>query len=111
VFHVAPNQDGRWRDALPGALLTTVLWLIVTAGFHLYLLLTADANPVLGAFGGGVIVMIWVYLLSLALLVGGELNATLDARRDRSASGATDAAAPDGEAPDGPASSRHSPRP
>ena len=110
VFHVAPNQDGRWRDALPGALLTTVLWLIVTAGFHLYLLLTADANPVLGAFGGGVIVMIWVYLLSLALLVGGELNATLDARRDRSASGATDAAA-GGEAPDGPAPSRHSPRP
>ncbi len=115
LFRVAPNRDGRWREALPGALLTTGLWLVVTAGFHLYLVLTADANPVLGAFGGGMIVMIWVYLLSVALLVGGELNAAL-IRRRRSPSRAPDRAepdgeAPDGEAPDGPAPLRHSPRP
>jgi membrane protein len=110
LFHVAPNREGGWREALPGALLTTGLWLVVTAGFHIYLALTADANPVLGAFGSGVIVMIWVYLLSVALLVGGELNAAL-VRRRRSPSGAPDPAGSDGEAPDGPASSRQSPRP
>jgi membrane protein len=75
LLHVAPNRAQRWRDALPGALLTTALWLAASLGFHLYLVVAADANPVLGAFGGGVIVMIWVYLLSLALLLGGELNA------------------------------------
>ena len=100
VFHVAPNREGRWRDALPGALLTTCLWLAASAGFHLYLLLTADANPVLGAFGGGVIVMIWVYLLSIALLLGGELNATLVARRRRSASETPEDTAPEDTAPE-----------
>ncbi|MGJ7450407.1 YihY/virulence factor BrkB family protein [Aquipuribacter sp. MA13-6] len=77
VFHAAPNTRTRWRDALPGASLTAVLWLLGSAGFHLYLVLVADGNPILSAFGGGVIVMLWVYLLCLSLLLGGQLNAVL----------------------------------
>jgi membrane protein len=80
LFHYAPSRRTRWRDALPGALLTATLWLLATAGFHLYLRIAAAGNPVLGAFGGGVIVMTWSYLLSLALMLGGELNATLHPR-------------------------------
>jgi len=79
IFHYAPNRRTAWRAALPGAALTTSLWLLATAGFHLYLRIAAGTNPVLGAFGGGVIVMTWIYLLTLALLLGGELNATLEA--------------------------------
>ncbi len=56
---------------------TTALWLVASAGFRVYLEIAADGNPVLGAFGGGAIVMTWAYLLSLALLLGGELNAVL----------------------------------
>lgn len=77
LFHLAPNRRTRWREAVPGALLTAVLWVVATGGFSLYLRLVGDQNPVLGAFGGGIIVMTWAYLLSLALLVGGELNAIL----------------------------------
>lgn len=77
LFHVAPNRPTRWRDGVPGALLTAVLWLLGSGGFHLYLLLVSGGNPILGAFGGGVIVMMWVYLLCLALLLGGQLNAVL----------------------------------
>ena len=81
LFHYAPSRRTRWRDALPGAVLTTALWLAATGGFHLYLRIAAGANPVLGAFGGGVIVMTWVYLLSLSLLLGGEVNSMLRAGR------------------------------
>lgn len=80
LYHLAPNRRGRWRDALPGAFLTTVLWLVASLGLHVYVRLAAGANPVIGAFGGGAIVMIWVYLLCLALLLGGELNAVLQRR-------------------------------
>lgn len=76
LFRLAPNQPGRWRDELPGALITTVLWMASTWGLHFYVVLVAGANPVLGAFGGGLILLIWAYLLALALLVGGEFNAT-----------------------------------
>ena len=76
LFRMAPNQPGRWRDELPGAVLTTVLWIAATLGLHFYVVLVAGTNPVLGAFGGGLIVLLWAYLLALALLVGGEFNAT-----------------------------------
>ncbi|WP_380167806.1 YihY/virulence factor BrkB family protein [Jannaschia sp. R86511] len=93
LLRAAPNARTRWRDALPGAVLTTSLWLLGSAGFHLYLVLVADGNPILGAFGGGVIVMVWVYLLSLSLLLGGQLNSVLLSRP--AATSATAAAARD----------------
>lgn len=83
LFRVAPNRASTWLDTLPGAVLTTALWAVASAGLHGYLRVAAGTNPVIGAFGGGVIVMIWVYLLSLGLLLGGELNAVLIHRRER----------------------------
>lgn len=83
LFHVAPNRQSRWRSSLPGAALTTVLWIVASLGFHLYLTIAAGANPVIGAFGGGVIIMTWTYLLCLALLLGGEFNALLECRGGR----------------------------
>ncbi|MFP5252937.1 MAG: YihY/virulence factor BrkB family protein, partial [Actinomycetes bacterium] len=80
VYRYAPNRRTGWRTGLPGAVLTTVSWLVATAGFHVYLRLSGSTNPVLGAYGGAAILMIWVYLLTIALLLGGELNAVL-ARR------------------------------
>lgn len=81
VFHVAPNRRTLWRSSLPGAVLTSSLWLLATAGFSLYVRIVAERSPVLGALGGGVILLTWVYLLSIALLLGGELNSILLARR------------------------------
>lgn len=77
LLRYGPSGRIPWRNALPGALLTGVLWLLATAGFRLYLAVVAGENPVLGAFGGGAIVMTWVFLLSFGLLLGGELNAVL----------------------------------
>jgi membrane protein len=88
LLRYAPYGHVAWRRALPGALLATTLWLAASAGFRAYLGLAADRNPVLGAFGGGAIVMVWVYLLSLSLLLGGELNAVLrTGSRDRADTG------------------------
>jgi len=81
LLHVAPCRRPTWRQSLPGALFTVGLWLVATAGFRVYVGVAAGGNPVLGAFGGGAIVMLWVYLLSLSLLLGGELNGVLAERR------------------------------
>jgi membrane protein len=81
VFHVAPNRRTRWRDSLPGAVSTALTWLLATAGFSFYLHVVGTQNPVLGAFGGGAIVMLWVYLLSIALMLGAEINTIIEERR------------------------------
>ena len=70
-----------WRTQIPGGLLTAVWWLSVSFAFRLYLEVASSTNPVFGVLGGAMILLIWLYLLSTGLLVGGELNALLARRR------------------------------
>jgi len=79
--YLAPARRSRWRHNLPGGLLTALLWLAASYGLNLYLSLVVAASPIFGALGGGLILMIWFYLLCVALLSGAELNAILLARR------------------------------
>jgi membrane protein len=81
LFHICPDRQGTWRQGLPGGLLTAVFWLAASVGFNVYLELVVRSSPVLGALGGGLILMTWFYLLCLGLLVGAELNAILLARK------------------------------
>jgi membrane protein len=82
LYHFAPYPRTRWRDDLAGAVLAAVWWLVVSFGFSAYLRVAAAANPVLSVLGGGVILLIWAYLLAFGLLIGGELNAILAGRDD-----------------------------
>lgn len=78
LFYIGPNRrKERWRRDLPGATLAALLWLVVSGGFNIYLRVAAQTNPIYGVLGGGLILLVWLYLLSLSLLVGGELNAVL----------------------------------
>ena len=79
--YLCPDRAGRWRQGLPGGLLTAVLWLAASVGFNVYLQVVIRTSPLLGALGGGLILMTWFYLLCLGLLIGAELNAILLARR------------------------------
>ncbi len=86
LFHFCPDRPATWRSGLPGGLLTALLWLAASLGFSSYLAIVVPASPVLGALGGGLILMTWFYLLCLSLLVGAELNSTLLARKAARAS-------------------------
>lgn len=78
LFHLVPCRPRpRWRQDLPGAIAAATLWLLVSLGLKIYLQVAADANPVYSVLGGGLILLIWLYLLSLSLLLGGELNPVL----------------------------------
>jgi membrane protein len=80
LYHFAPYPRTRWRHDVTGAALAAVLWLVVSFGFSTYLRIAAAANPVLSVLGGGVILLIWAYLLAIGLLMGGEVNALLAGR-------------------------------
>ena len=81
LFHICPDRPARWRAGLPGALLTSFLWGAASYGLSTYLKIVVPGSPLLGALGGGLILMTWLYLLCFSLLVGAELNSTLLARR------------------------------
>jgi membrane protein len=77
LYKLAPNQKASWRKGIPGALFCAFGWLAGSLGFSAYLRLAFGANQILGAIGGGLVTMVWLYLLSWVLLIGGELNAML----------------------------------
>ena len=80
ILHVAPHHTIPWRWDLPGAVMATVCWALFSVGFRVYLAVAPATNQVLGTLGGALIVLLWLYLLALGLLLGGELNAVLAAR-------------------------------
>jgi membrane protein len=81
VFHIAPNHSTPWRWDVPGALVAAGAWVLVSVGFRLYLDLAGEGNQVFGVLGGGLIALMWIYLLSVGLLLGGEVNAMVAAHR------------------------------
>jgi membrane protein len=80
IYHLAPNHRTPWRWDLPGAVLAGGLWVLTSTGFQLYLRLAGDGNQVFGALGGALTLLFWLYLLSIGLLLGGELNSVLAGR-------------------------------
>ncbi|MFP5375238.1 MAG: YihY/virulence factor BrkB family protein [Acidimicrobiia bacterium] len=84
LFHLASHRRSLWAE-LPGAVATGALWLAFSGGFQLYLRVVGGANQVFGVIGGVMSVLLWLYLLSLALLLGAELNAVVAIRREEAA--------------------------
>jgi membrane protein len=78
VYFVAPNAETEWTWLTAGALLATVLWLLASLGFKMYVSRFADFGAVYGSIGGVIVLLLWFYLSALALLMGAELNAEID---------------------------------
>jgi membrane protein len=78
VYHVAPNTEAAWAWITPGALLATVLWLLASVGFKIYVQQFSNYNAVYGAIDSVVVLMLWFYVSGFALLIGAELDAEID---------------------------------
>ncbi len=82
IYHLAPRRRTSWRSDLPGALVSTIWWLVVSSGFRLYLDAAASGmNPVLGVLGGALSVVVWLFFLAMGLLAGAEVNVLLNRHR------------------------------
>lgn len=67
----------RFRQAIPGAILTTVLFILTTYLFTLYVKNVARYNVLYGSIGSMILLMIWVNVNVYLLLFGNELNMAL----------------------------------
>lgn len=70
------------RKTLPGTALTLTLWSAVSSTFSFYVEKLARFSTLYGGLAVVAILLVWLWLLALALLVGAELNADLDALHD-----------------------------
>lgn len=77
LYFFGPNVKQRFKHTLPGALVGTVLWVLISAGVNVYVSNFANYNKTYGTIGAVVALMFWLYVSSIAILVGAEVNAEL----------------------------------
>ena len=77
IYHHAVPRTQPWHSVIPGATLATGLWFSVTIGFRAYLQHMSDFNTIYGSLGAVMALLVWMYLISLVVLVGAEFNALL----------------------------------
>jgi membrane protein len=78
VYYFAPDAEQDWVWLTPGSILATVLWILFSLGFKIYVANFADYNETYGAIGGVIVLLLWFYTSGLAILIGAELNAEIE---------------------------------
>src|SRR5687767_2418295 len=78
VYYFAPDAEQDWVWITPGAIVGTLLWVVVSLAFKFYVANFADYNATYGAVGGVIVLLLWFYISGLAILVGAEMNAEIE---------------------------------
>ena len=73
IFRILPDKPMLWRDVWPGAILTSVLFLVGRWGIGKYLGFSSAAAAY-GAAGSLMVLLLWVYYASLVVLLGAEVT-------------------------------------
>jgi membrane protein len=88
VYYLGPNKEQRnWKWVTPGSVLGSVLWLILSGLFALYVTFAGDYTKTYGTIATGIILLLWLNYSAFALLYGAELNSELDRQADLRAAG------------------------
>ncbi|TSD66378.1 YihY/virulence factor BrkB family protein [Inquilinus sp. KBS0705] len=78
LYRYGPSNKRKWKFINPGSILATSLAILTSIGFTYYTNNFSSYNKVYGTLGTLIVVMVWLYLNSLILLIGFELNASVD---------------------------------
>jgi membrane protein len=78
IYYFAPDAEQDWEWITPGAVLGTLLWVVASLGFKVYVVRFGTYNETYGSLGGIIVLMFWFYLSALAILIGAEMNAEIE---------------------------------
>ena len=78
IYYFGPSVEDRWRFFNPGAIIATLLIIATSYGFSYYLSNFANYHKFYGSIGAIIAFMVWLYFVSVILLVGFEINASID---------------------------------
>jgi membrane protein len=79
LYWLAPAKKSGFRFLSPGSIVATCLFVLTSLGFSAYVNHFGQYNKLYGSIGTLIVIMIWLYLNSIALLIGFELNVSIKA--------------------------------
>ncbi len=77
MYYVLPYAKQKKKQALVGSAFAAILWIVATLLFRLYVQNWGAYNPAYGTIGAVMILLTWMYISSVVILVGGELNSEI----------------------------------
>lgn len=77
VYRYGPSRWSPGKPIMPGAILAAISWAFISNGFRYYVSHFGNYNRVYGTVGTFIVLLLWLYLSSLIMLVGDQLNATV----------------------------------
>ena len=78
-YYIAPNRDSpRWQWVSVGGIAGAALWIAVSLIFGFYVNNYSNYSKTYGSLAGVIVLILWLYLSSLSVLIGGELNSELE---------------------------------
>jgi membrane protein len=75
LYRYAPDRDQpqfKWVGL--GSIVATLLWVIGSAGFSLYVSMFGSYDKTYGALAGVIVLLLWLFLTSFIILLGAEIN-------------------------------------
>jgi membrane protein len=82
IYYIAPAIHKRWKFINPGSITASILTILITNIFSYYLSNFASYNRLYGAIGTFIALMVWLYLIALILILGFEINASIDESKE-----------------------------
>ena len=83
LYRFTPNKKLTFKQVVPGAIVSTLCWLLATFFYSYYANNFAKYDIIYGSLGGIIVLMTWVYISSWTILIGCEINARLYKRKIR----------------------------
>ncbi|MDX5447371.1 MAG: YihY/virulence factor BrkB family protein [Bacteroidota bacterium] len=77
IFRYGPTKEREWHFISPGSVLATLLMVGSSIAFGYYIENFSQYNKLYGSIGTLLIIMLWIYINSLGLIIGFELNASI----------------------------------
>ncbi|NLD46748.1 MAG: YihY/virulence factor BrkB family protein [Clostridiaceae bacterium] len=77
IYCFIPNRRLKLKEVLPGSMFTTVGWFLTSGVFSFYINNLGNFSRTYDSVGGIFVLMIWLYWISIIVLLGGEINASL----------------------------------
>lgn len=78
LYYYAPSKKKAWRFVSPGSTFASILSILVSTGFAYFVNNFGNYNKIYGSIGTLIVIMLWIYFNSLILILGFELNASIE---------------------------------
>jgi membrane protein len=83
-YYIGPKRKKGWRFFSAGSMFATILIALASLGFAYYVNNFGNYNSLYGSIGTLIVVLLWIYINSLILLLGFDLNASIHTAKEAS---------------------------